>query len=190
MRYLIFHKPFEVMPAFTDPDGRRTLKDYIPIPGVYAAGRLDYDSEGLLLLTDDGEVNHRLTDPKYDHPKTYWAQVEGEVSDAQLAQLRAGVVLGGERTKPAEADRLPDPGLAPRAKPVRQYHPTPWLTLTLREGKKRQVRRMTAAVGLPCLRLVRVGVGPIAMGDLAPGQWRDLTAHEVAILRRALRITL
>lgn len=186
MHYLIFHKPFEVMPAFTDPEGRRTLKAFIDVPGVYAAGRLDYDSEGLMLLTDDGEVIHRLTEPRYDHPKMYCVQVEGVATEAHLEQLRRGVVLKGERTKPAEADILADPGLPPR--PVRSYHPTTWLKVTLREGRKRQLRRMTAAVGLPCLRLVRVGVGPLTLGDLQPGQWRHLDTHEQSALLRSLGI--
>lgn len=177
-RYLLLNKPFEVMPSFTDPDGRRTLKEFVHAPGVYAAGRLDYDSEGLLLLTDDGEVIHRLTDPRFEHPKTYCVQVEGLATEAQAAQLRAGVVLRGARTRPAEVELISDPGFPPRAKPVRAYHPTSWLRLSLHEGKKRQVRRMTAAVGLPCLRLVRVGIGPVTLGTLAPGQVRPLTAAE------------
>jgi len=184
MRYIIFHKPYEVMPSFTDPDGRRTLKDFIEAPNVYAAGRLDYDSEGLMLLTDDGEINHRLTDPKFDHPKTYYAQVEGVATEAQLEQLRRGVILKGEATKPAEAKIIAPPNLPPRA--VRNYHPTTWLQITLREGKKRQLRRMTAAVGLPCLRLVRVGLGPLTLGDLPLGSWRDLLPSELLALRRML----
>lgn len=166
------------MPAFTDPEGRRTLKEFIDIPGVYAAGRLDYDSEGLMLLTDDGDVLHRLTDPYFDHPKTYCVQVEGVATEAQAVQLRAGVVLRGERTKPAAVEIIADPGLPPRPRPVRNYHPTTWLKVVLREGKKRQLRRMTAAVSLPALRLVRVGIGPLELGDLAPGQWRWLDDSE------------
>lgn len=185
-RYLILNKPFEVMPAFTDPEGRRTLKDFVAVPGVYAAGRLDYDSEGLLLLTDDGTLSHRLTDPRFGHPKTYCVQVEGVATDAQVAQLRAGVILDDEPTRPAEAEILPDPGFWPRPKPVRNYHPTTWLRVTLREGRKRQLRRMTAAVGLPCLRLVRVAIGPVQLGDLQPGQWRALNAAEVDALRRSV----
>jgi 23S rRNA pseudouridine2457 synthase len=182
--YLIFYKPFEVMPAFTDPEGRRTLKEFIDVPGVYAAGRLDYDSEGLMLLTDDGEVIHRLTEPRYEHPKTYSVQVEGVATEAQVEQLQRGVTLRGERTKPAQAAIIADPGLPPRA--VRNYHPTTWLQVTLREGRKRQLRRMTAAVGLPCLRLVRVGLGPLTLGGLQPGQWRLLTTQEHSALLRSL----
>jgi 23S rRNA pseudouridine2457 synthase len=186
MRYLLFHKPFEVMPAFTDPAGRRTLKDFIDVPGVYAAGRLDYDSEGLLLLSDDGDAIHRLTDPRFDHPKTYCVQVEGLATEAMLEPLRQGVLLRGERTKPAQAAVIPDPGFAPRPKPVRAYHPTTWLKVTLYEGKKRQLRRMTAAVGLPALRLVRVAIGSLALKDLQPGRWRWLTDNEEKNLRKSL----
>lgn len=185
-RYLILNKPFEVMPSFTDPDGRATLKDYVSEPGIYAAGRLDYDSEGLLLLTDDGEVIHRLTDPKFEHPKTYCAQVEGVATEEQAAQLRAGVDLRGERTRPAEVELISDPGFPPRPKPVRAYHPTSWLKVTLREGKKRQLRRMTAAVGLPCLRVVRVALGPLTLGKLTPGQARPLTPTEKRALLKSL----
>ncbi len=186
MRYLIFNKPFEVMPAFTDPEGRRTLKDFIDVPGVYAAGRLDYDSEGLMLLTDDGDAIHRLTDPRFEHPKAYCVQVEGAAVEAQIERLRRGVPLRGQVTRPVQAMIIRDPGFPPRARPVRRYHPTTWLRVTLREGKKRQLRRMTAAVGLPALRLVRVGIGPLTLADLAPGAWRDLTSQEIRALHRAL----
>src|SRR5205085_4526611 len=139
-RYLLFNKPFNVLSAFTDPEGRATLADYVPVPGVYAAGRLDYDSEGLLLLTDDGALIHALTDPGHEMPKTYYVQVEGVVTTAAVEQLRQGVVLRGERTRPAEAEIIDDPGLPPRPVPVRDYHPTSWLKVALREGKKRQLR--------------------------------------------------
>jgi 23S rRNA pseudouridine2457 synthase len=177
VKYLLLYKPFEVMSAFTDPDGRKTLADFVTVKDVYAAGRLDYDSEGLLLLTDDGETIHRLTDPKFDHAKTYLAQVEGIATEAQLNQLRAGVELKEGLMKPTAADILKDAPTVPFRK-VRDYHPTTWLQVVLREGKKRQLRRMTAAVGLPCLRLVRIGIGPLALGDLQPGQWRTLTPQE------------
>jgi 23S rRNA pseudouridine2457 synthase len=186
MRYLLFYKPFEVMSTFTDPEGRKTLGDFIEVKGVYSAGRLDYDSEGLLLLTDDGEVIHRLTDPKFDHPKTYLAQVEGVATEEAVQRLREGVILRGERTKAAEAEIVTDPPLPPR--PVRDYHPTTWLKVILREGRKRQLRRMTAAVGLPCLRLVRVAIGPLTLGDLQPGQWRWLTEEEQGLLKAALKL--
>ena len=176
MRYLLFYKPFEVMSTFTDPEGRKTLGDFIEVKDVYSAGRLDYDSEGLLLLTDDGEVIHRLTDPKFDHTKTYLVQVEGVATEEAAQRLREGVILRGERTKAAEAEIVNDPSLPPRA--VRDYHPTTWMKVVLREGKKRQLRRMTAAGGLPCLRLGRVAIGPLTLGDLQPGQWRWVTADE------------
>lgn len=185
MNYILVYKPFEVLSTFTDPDGRKTLADFVSVTGVYSAGRLDYDSEGLLLLTDDGEVIHRLTDPKFDHPKTYLAQVQGLATDGQIRQLREGVSLKGERTKVAGADIVEDDPPVPFRK-VRGYHPTTWLKIVLREGKKRQLRRMTAAVGLPCLRLIRVGLGPLELGDLEPGQWRQLTEDELLRLRQSL----
>ncbi len=185
MQYLLFYKPFEVMPSFTDSQGRKTLKDFIQVKGVYAAGRLDFDSEGLLLLTDDGEVVHRLTDPKFDHPKTYLVQVEGIASQEQVHRLSEGVVLRGEKTKPAQVEVVSDPPVPFRK--VRDYHPTRWLKVVLREGKKRQLRRMTAAVGLPALRLVRAGIGPLELGDLQPGEWRRLSPTTAT--RRAMRST-
>jgi 23S rRNA pseudouridine2457 synthase len=177
MKYLLIYKPFEVMSTFTDPDGRRTLAEFVDEKDVYAAGRLDFDSEGLLLLTDDGETIHRLTDPKFDHAKAYLAQVEGVATDEQLKQLQAGVMLKEGLMKPAEAEILVDTSAIPFRK-VRDYHPTTWLRVVLREGKKRQLRRMTAAVGLPCLRLVRVSIGPLQLGHLQPGKWRVLTEKE------------
>lgn len=188
-RYLAFHKPFNVLTQFTDPAGTgwKTLKDFIAVPGVYPVGRLDRDSEGLLLLTDDGALAHRLTDPKYAHPRTYWVQVEGAVTEETLEKLRRGVVIQGEKTRPAKARGLAEePALAPRDPPVRfrKTIPTAWIELTLTEGRNRQVRRMTAAVGLPTLRLVRVAVGGLRLGDLAPGRWRRLEVGEVAGLSR------
>jgi len=177
-RYLLFHKPFNVLSSFTDPEGRATLADYVRVPGVYAAGRLDYDSEGLLLLSDDGPLIHRLTDPRHEHPKTYYVQLEGVVTEAAAAALRQGVLLRGQPTRPAQAEIIEDPGLPPRPVPVRAYHPTSWLKVVLREGQKRQLRRMTAAVGFPTLRLVRWAIGPLTLEGLAPGQWRELTAAE------------
>jgi pseudouridine synthase len=182
MNNILFNKPFNVLSAFTDTAGRATLAAYIPVPGVYAAGRLDYDSEGLLLLTDDGGLIHRLTDPRHEHPKTYYVQLEGLVTQTAVQQLQAGVMLRGLRTRPAEAEIIDDPGLAPRPVPVRAYHPTSWLKVVLREGQKRQLRRMTAAVGFPTLRLVRWAIGPLTLAGLAPGQWRQLTAQETATL--------
>lgn len=182
MRYLIFHKPYGVLSQFTPEGNHQTLRDYIGVPGVYAAGRLDADSEGLLLLTDDGGLQHRLTDPKFQHPRTYWAQVERIPDEHALLQLRTGVMVKDYRSRPALARLLPtEPTLPDRNPPIRQRQniPTAWLELVLTEGKNRQVRRMTAAVGFPTLRLVRVAIGSIELADLAPGDWRDLAAEEL-----------
>jgi 23S rRNA pseudouridine2457 synthase len=172
---LLLYKPFGVLCQFTDPEGRRTLADHVRVPGVYAAGRLDADSEGLVVLTDDGPLQARITDPRHELEKTYWVQVEGEVGEGALEQLRRGVVLNDGRTKPARAERLAEPALPPRVPPirVRRAIPTSWLELVLREGRNRQVRRMTAAVGHPTLRLVRVAVGPWRLDGLAPGESRQ-----------------
>lgn len=181
-RTIAFNKPYGVLPCFTDPNGRPTLADYITIPGVYAAGRLDLDSEGLLLLTSDGTLAHYITDPEHKLPKVYLVQVEREPHEAALAQLRRGVVLSGKRTKPTEVRILTQEPLLPeRPVPIRfrKNVPTAWIELTLREGMNRQVRRMTAAVGHPALRLVRIAIGPIKLGDLKPGEWRVLTPKEI-----------
>ena len=182
-------KPFDVLCQFTDEGGRATLKDFVAVPGVYAVGRLDRDSEGLLLLTDDGPLIHRLTDPRHEHPKTYLVQVEREPTVEAIAALRRGVVLNDGPTRLAEVELLAEPPALPdRAVPIRfrKNVPTAWLRIVLREGRNRQVRRMTAAVGFPTLRLVRVASGSVAIGDLQPGQWRDLTAAEVQQLRAGL----
>jgi 23S rRNA pseudouridine2457 synthase len=178
-RLILFNKPYGVLPQFTDEgEGapRPTLADYIAVPGVYPAGRLDRDSEGLMLLTDDGRMQARIADPKYKLAKTYMVQVEGEVSDAALDALRAGVRLKDGMTLPAGAERIDPPELWPRDPPirVRQTVPDDWITLTLREGRNRQVRRMTAAVGHPTLRLVRWRVGDWSVEGLAPGVWREV----------------
>jgi 23S rRNA pseudouridine2457 synthase len=184
-RYVKFFKPFDVLTQFTDAAGRTTLKDFIDVPSVYPVGRLDRDSEGLLLLTDDGRLAHRLTDPRFEHPKTYLAQVE-RVPDADaLRRLRDGVLLSDGPTRRAEAELLPDaPPLPDRPVPIRfrKSVPTAWVRLTIREGRNRQVRRMTAAVGHPTLRLVRVGIGPVSLGGLRPGESAELSAAERAAL--------
>ena len=188
-RCIAFNKPFGVPSQFSDPAGEfgRTLRDYVPVPDVYPVGRLDRDSEGLLLLTDDGLLQHRLTDPRFAHPKTYVVQVEGVPADSDLEPLRRGVTIQGRLTLPAEARLLPEePELWPRNPPIRfrKSIPTAWLEIILREGRNRQVRRMTAAVGLPTLRLVRWSLGPVTVAGLAPGEWRELDARNLAELRR------
>jgi 23S rRNA pseudouridine2457 synthase len=177
-RLILFNKPYRVLSQFTDEAGRATLADFVRVPGVYAAGRLDYDSEGLLLLTDDGALQARIADPKHKLPKTYWVQVEGEPRREALAQLRRGVALNDGVTKPAQLEEIAAPVLWERVPPVRfrKQIPTRWLALTLREGRNRQVRRMTAAVGLPTLRLVRVRIGDFELGTLASGEWREVSA--------------
>ena len=184
-RYLKLFKPYDVLTQFTDAAGRATLKELVPVPGVYPVGRLDRDSEGLLLLTDDGRLAHRLTDPRFGHPRTYLVLVERVPEPAALEALARGVALRDGWTRPAEVELLPDPPPLPdRPVPIRTRKavPTAWLRLVLREGRNRQVRRMTAAVGHPTLRLVRMAIGPIGLGDLRPGQWRDLTPEERATL--------
>jgi 23S rRNA pseudouridine2457 synthase len=190
LRTIAFNKPYGVLPSFTDPDGRKTLADYIDLPGVYAAGRLDLDSEGLLLLTSDGRLAHFITDPQHKLEKVYLVQVERIPNEEVLQRLRGGVVLNGKKTKPAEARLLPDdPQLPDRPMPIRfrKSVPTAWLEITLREGLNRQVRRMTAAVGHPTLRLVRVAVGPIALDGIQLGKWRDLTDSEIEQIYAAVR---
>lgn len=180
-RLIALFKPYDVLCQFTDAEGRETLKAFVPIPGIYPVGRLDRDSEGLLLLTDDGALAHRLTDPRYDHPKTYLVQVERVPDDEALEKLRRGVILGDGPTRPAEVALLPEPpDLPERPVPIRfrKNVPTAWLKLTLREGRNRQVRRMTAAVGFPTLRLVRVAIGPVTLVGIEPGRWRELDEVE------------
>jgi 23S rRNA pseudouridine2457 synthase len=173
-KLILFNKPFQVLTQFTDDQGRKTLADFIGQKGVYAAGRLDYDSEGLLLLTDDGMLQQQLSHPDYKMEKTYLAQVEGAISDRALAALRQGVELKDGVTAPARAARIEDPDLWPRNPPIRERAriPTCWIELRITEGKNRQVRRMTAAVGFPTLRLVRVAIGSWSLAGLAPGDYR------------------
>ncbi|TAN30024.1 MAG: pseudouridine synthase [Castellaniella sp.] len=175
-RLLILNKPFGVLTQFTDDQGRATLKDFVDVPDVYPAGRLDRDSEGLLLLTNDGRLQARIADPQHKMAKTYWVQVEGEPDEAQLQRLRAGVILKDGPTLPAQVKTIAEPPLWPRDPPVRfrKNIPTAWLEVTIHEGRNRQVRHMTAAVGLPTLRLVRIRIGPWSLDELPPGQWRDV----------------
>jgi len=182
-RYLLFHKPYGVLSQFTSEGGKACLKDFIDVAGVYPAGRLDWDSEGLLLLTDDGPFIDRIAAPRAKLPKVYWAQVEGIPSEAALSSLREGVVIEGVRTRPAGAERFPEgEALPPRSVPIRERKsiPTSWLRITLIEGRNRQVRKMTAAVGLPTLRLIRYAIGPFTLDGLEPGRWRELPAAQAA----------
>ena len=199
-RYLLFYKPFQVLcqftPGTTPPKGetepRPTLKDFIDVPDVYPAGRLDWDSEGLVLLTDDGRLKHRLLDPKFAHPRTYWCQVERVPDAIALQTLEMGVTIQGKRTRPAQAHLLePTPELPERHPPIRfrKSIPTAWLSLTLTEGRNRQVRRMTAAVGFPTLRLVRWAIGPLTLAGLQPGTYRPLLPQELAQLRSLTQLS-
>jgi 23S rRNA pseudouridine2457 synthase len=173
-RLILFNKPYRVLCQFTDSNHRATLADFLSIPGIYAAGRLDYESEGLLVLTNVGFLQHAISHPRNKLPKTYWVQVEGIPDPRALRQLAQGVRLKDGQTQPAEACLIDPPALWPRPHPIRERKaiPTAWLSLTLREGRNRQVRRMTAAVGHPTLRLIRQAVGPWHLGDLQPGSWR------------------
>ena len=184
-RLILFNKPFDVLSQFTDGDGRRTLADFIPVKDVYPAGRLDHDSEGLLLLTDHGKLQHQVSDPKNRMAKTYLAQVEGEISDEAINALCVGVNLKDGPTLPASARRIDPPALWPRIPPIRQrkHIPTSWLELSITEGRNRQVRRMTAATGFPTLRLVRIRIGPWSLEDIEPGEYRllELGAKELAV---------
>jgi 23S rRNA pseudouridine2457 synthase len=173
---LALNKPYGVLCQFTDREGRPTLADFVRVPGVYPAGRLDTDSEGLLLLTDDGRLQRHITDPRYKWSKIYWVQVERVPRESALERLRRGVVLGDGVTRPAAASLIDPPDLWERVPPIRTRLsvPTAWLRLVLREGRNRQVRRMTAAVGHPTVRLVRVAVGPHELDGLAPGTWREV----------------
>lgn len=181
-RVVALNKPYGVLTQFSDKDGRPTLARFSLPAGVYPAGRLDFDSEGLLLLTDDGGLLHRLTDPRHAHPRCYWAQVERVPGEAALKTLRRGVSLSDGKTLPCGARLLAgEPDLPPRKPPIRfrLNVPTSWIELTMAEGRNRQVRRMTAAVGHPCLRLIRAAVGKVTLRDLSPGQWRWVDLREL-----------
>lgn len=178
---ILLNKPFKVLCQFSDDRGRATLADYVDTPDVYPAGRLDFDSEGLVVLTDDGSLQARITHPRFKLPKIYWAQVEGVPTDKSLYLLQRGVILDGRKTLPARVRQIPEPGrLWPRQPPIRYRKTVPdaWLEIELSEGRNRQVRRMTAAVGLPTLRLIRTCVGPWRLADLAPGESRTETAPD------------
>ncbi|MFC3853028.1 pseudouridine synthase [Salinispirillum marinum] len=177
---VLFNKPFNVLSQFKDDQGRATLSDFIPVRNVYPAGRLDFDSEGLLLLTDDGALQHQISHPKKKMRKTYWVQVEGDITDGALLALRGGVELKDGKTLPAQAERLAPPSwLWSRNPPIRERKNVSdsWISLQISEGKNRQVRRMTAAVGFPTLRLIRYAIGPWSLESLALGEYRELSVH-------------
>ncbi|MBH8556276.1 rRNA large subunit pseudouridine synthase E [Nostocaceae cyanobacterium CENA357] len=186
-RYIIFYKPYGVLSQFTQETPKHiTLKDYIDIPDVYPVGRLDWDSEGLLLLTNNGQLQHRLANPKFGHQRTYWVQVERIPDEDAINKLQRGVTIQDYRTRPAQVRLLSEPPQLPERDPpirFRKNVPTAWVEMTLTEGKNRQVRRMTAAVGFPTLRLVRVSIGNLNLDGLQLGQWRDLTVSELEFLR-------
>lgn len=188
-KYVLFNKPYGVLTQFSDASAhpRPTLKDYIDIPGIYPVGRLDRDSEGLLFLTNHGTLQHRLSEPQFGHVRTYWVQVEGIPQDAALEVLRHGVNIQDYQTRPVQVQMLAqEPDLPPRDPPIRDRKliPTTWIEMTLTEGRNRQVRRMTAAVGFPTLRLIRVAIAHLTLDGLAPGQWRFLSQAEWTQLHR------
>lgn len=191
MTTIKFWKPYLVITQFTpDDDARETLADYIDLKEVYPAGRLDYDSEGLMLLTDDGKLSHKLTHPQHGHPRTYWAQVENIPDPKVFSKIRhGGIEIKNYKTRPAMAQPIDPPDLPERNPPIRVRANIPdcWIELTLTEGKKRQVRRMTAAVGHPTLRLVRASIGPITLDGLQPGEWKELDENEMKALRASIR---
>lgn len=178
-RVILLNKPFQVLSQFSDQQGRATLADFIPLSDVYPAGRLDYDSEGLLILTDDGQLQHQISHPSAKLEKTYWVQVEGAANDTDLQPLREGIELKDGRCRPATARVIDEPDIWPRNPPIRERAsvPTCWLCIRISEGRNRQVRRMTAAIGFPTLRLIRAGIGNWSLQDLQPGEYRELIVH-------------
>lgn len=186
---ILLNKPYDVLSQFTDDGGRLTLADFISQPGVYAAGRLDYNSEGLLLLTDDGRLQHHIAHPSHKQEKTYWVQVEGIPTNDAIDQLRKGIELNDGLTRPAKVKRLDEPSIWPRNPPVRfrAQIPTSWLEIKITEGRNRQVRRMTAAVGYPTLRLIRTAIGEWQLGDLQPGEFKILEVTTPPALKKDSR---
>ena len=187
--YLKFFKPYGVLCSFTDPENRPNLSLYIQQSDVYSAGRLDMDSEGLLILTNDGDINHRITSPQHYLKKTYYVLVEGILTVENLELLSSGpIIKGNYKTRPCIVEKIPDPLFPEREKPVTPHGPVNWLKIILNEGKKRQIRHMTAAVGLPTLRLIRVAIGPIKIASLKPGEWEFISESELTDLKEDLRI--
>jgi len=187
--YIKFFKPYGVLCSFTDPEDRPNLSQYILQPDVYSAGRLDMDSEGLLILTNDGEINHRITSPQHYLQKIYYVLVEGNVTSENLELLSSGpIIKGSYKTRPCNVEKIPDPLFQEREKPITPHGPINWLKIILNEGKKRQIRHMTAAVGLPTLRLIRVAIGPIKIEGLKPGEWELISESELTGLKKDLRI--
>jgi 23S rRNA pseudouridine2457 synthase len=180
--YIALNKPDEVLCQFTDAHGRKTLKDFVPLQGIYSIGRLDYHSEGLLLLSNDGLFIHKVSNPRFHQTKTYLAQVEGLASPETISRLNESVLLPDFQTVLPKVIQVSEPDIPTRPRPIRGYHPTSWLKITLTEGKKHLVRRLTAAVGLPTLRLMRVAIGDIELTNLPPGNWRPLTSAEIRSL--------
>jgi 23S rRNA pseudouridine2457 synthase len=180
---ILINKPDLVLSTFTDSAGRETLKQYVPFDGIYSAGRLDYDSEGLLVITDDGNLIKKLTDPKHHLPKTYFVMVEGIIDNKKLNLMEKGIQIQDYFTLPCKVMQIEPPSIPERRKPITPHGPTFWLRIQIHEGKKHQVRHMTAAIGYPCLRLIRVAIGPIGIGNLHPGEWRELSVSEIAKIK-------